>query len=94
MVGPAGSSLTAIAGSTAALKWDPPLMQLGDWLSHYGPSIIIFFFFFSRGRYRPSRDLLDGCASSGSSSPATLHVWELSHFLCSPIRCLLGLHSV
>lgn len=47
--GLAGSSLTTIAGSTAALKWDPPLTQLSDWLSNYRPSIIILFFFFPGG---------------------------------------------
>lgn len=46
---PAGSSLTTIAGSTAALKWDPPLTKLSDWLSNYRPSIIILFFFFPGG---------------------------------------------
>lgn len=43
MVGPAGSSLTTIAGSTSALKWDPPLTRLSD----CRPSIIIMFFLFA-----------------------------------------------
>lgn len=60
--GMTGSSLTTIAGSTAALKWDPPLIQLRDWLSNYRLSIIILFLFFSffqscGGRELQSREM-------------------------------------
>lgn len=51
------------------------------------------FLFFSPGEVPPEQGSGDGCASS-SGRPATLHVWELSHFLSSSIRCLLGPRSV
>lgn len=55
MVGRQGRPSQSIAGSTVALKWALPLMQLNDWLSNYRLSIIILFF--SWGRYFQKREL-------------------------------------
>lgn len=56
---------------TAALKWDPPLMQLSDWLLNYRPSIIILFFFFfpPRGRYLQNRALGLGVLAAAALPP-------------------------
>lgn len=97
--GMTGSSLTTIAGSTAALKWDPPLIQLRDWLSNYRLSIIILFLFFSffnlveGGSCRAGKWEWRVCEQQ--KQPATLHVCrERNHFLSSPIWRLLGPRSV
>lgn len=46
----------------------------------------LFLFFSSPGEVPSEQGPGVGCASS--SSPATLHVWELNHFLSSPIHTL------
>lgn len=56
---PAGSSLTAIAGSTAALKRDPPLTQLSDGLFNCGAVYnyhVFFFAFLEEAPFFKSRD--------------------------------------